>query len=189
VVAPIARDQAPATTPTPTPTSTPRHDDASAPPAAPSALWSQILSSDAKRSLKTFLTKLNPISLTAGLAILEVPADLMEIARTNQREVEQLIASISGKRTTVEYRELGVTRSGPTAPAPGFEAAAPPAAAITDHPVIKRAAELLNARVISVQPRRRTPAPTPAPAASPTIPSATGDESGGEPEPISGDSD
>jgi hypothetical protein len=155
-------------------------------------LWDHVLASDVKRSLKTFLTKLTPVSITPGLAILEVPADLIEIARTSQREVEQLIASISGKRTTVEYREQGVTlglagtpRGGPL---PGFTEAAPPAAAITDHPVVKRAAELFNSRVISVQPRRRTSTPAPAPAASP-IPSAAGDDSGAEPEPTSGDSD
>lgn len=180
-------------------TSTLLTSDPSAKSLVPGALWSQLLASDVKRSLKTLITKLNPISLSPGLAILEVPADLIEIAKTNQRELELLIASISGKRTTIEFREQGVTRAATSAPLPGFTEAAPPAAAITDHPVVKRAAELFNARVISVQPRRRAAAnapastPVPAPTASPTIPSSGpsggSDESGSESEPSSGDND
>lgn len=143
-----------------------------------------MLESDVKRSLKTLLIKLTPVSLTPGLAILEVPADLIEIAKTNQRDIEQLIASISGKRTTIEFREQGVTRAPTSGPLPGFAEAAPPAAAITDHPVVKRAAELFNARVVSVQPRRRSIA-APAPAA----PSPTMQESASETQTESGDPD
>lgn len=150
-----------------------------------SSVWAKVLGSDVKRSLKTLITKLNPLSLTPGLAILEVPADLIEIARTNQRELELLIASITGKRTTIEFREQGVTRTATKEPLPGFSEAAPPAAAITDHPVVKRAAELFNARVVSVQPRRR-PA-NPAPAAP--VPSPAVQESGAQTETDTGDSD
>lgn len=155
-------DPGPAAAPPPAP----------APGAAPENVWEEARRlSGSTRRLRAILDDLRLISLAEATAVVKT-GTLAALARTAKAEIEDVLSRAAGRRISLAFqsddpaRDPGPTRD-PAPDGPGPAPAAPPAmppvgtpapaADPRQHPLVRRAEELLNARVVRVEARQRPP--------------------------------
>ena len=113
------------------------------------AIWKQVTDRSSGRAQRILLGRVQLESLKDGIAMLAVPASAAEMLAASLEDIGNALGSVTGKRWTVEVREVAEKAT---------EAVRQPQAEMMtnadDNPLVKRAAELFGARVVSVQPRR-----------------------------------
>ncbi len=114
--------------------------------------WSRVLSAAApNRRLRVLLNDCSLVKAEDDVVVLSVSAALLSAVRANEKDLCGLLAVAWDRAVKLELRS-----DTPDA-APEAEQPIVPnetAAAIAEHPVVKRAIELFNAKVIRVQPRK-----------------------------------
>ncbi len=108
----------------------------------------------AKRQVRLVLEEASIVETKGDRLALNVSADLMTAALGAQEEIQLLIGKVWGKGVKVEFAPE-VLRSAPEEAAPVVPSGpAMTVANATEHPLIRRAVELLGAKVVGVYPRR-----------------------------------
>lgn len=113
------------------------------------AFWPRVMQlCSGSRRVKVMLesARLVEVKPAPGRVTLEVAGHLLAAARGLARDIETLAATIAGEPVSFAFQ-----------PAPGSETLAPapePIPNVQEHPLVRQAMELFNARVLSVQPRQ-----------------------------------
>lgn len=88
-----------------------------------------------------------------NLVVLSVSEALLGTAKSNEREICDLLATAWDRAVKLELRaDKPNPQDAPPAPPVDQEAAR---AAISEHPLVKRTIELFGARLVGVQPRKK----------------------------------
>lgn len=120
------------------------------PPASLEELWTRLLTLAApNRRLRTLLDVAAPVSFAEATLAVYIPANTVTSFNSYLAEIEPLAsqAACTPVRIRVEAPQVALTDE-PTAQQ-----------RIAEHPLVKQAMELLNAKVVGVQARVQKPAP------------------------------
>lgn len=114
--------------------------------------WSRVLSAAApNRRLRVLLNDCSLVKAEDDVVVLSVSAALLSAVRAKEKDLCDLLAIAWDRAVKLELRPDGAEASPPVEqPVAPTESAA----AIAEHPVVKRAIELFGAKVIRVQPRK-----------------------------------
>lgn len=95
------------------------------------------------------------MALEPGVAVVEAldPA-MAPVAQSRAPELEAIFARVAGRPLALRVRGVGSART--PAQNAGAPASSAPTASVHEHPVVKRAIEVLGGRVTGVTPRARS---------------------------------
>lgn len=146
-------------TPSPPPLPEPAPELAPEPPPAratgpASDPWATVLSAAApNRRLRVIINDCRLVEVKDDLVVLSVSEALLGTARSNEREICDLLATAWDRAVTLELRsEKPEPDAALVAPGLDQEAAR---AAISEHPLVKRTIELFGAKLVGVQRRKK----------------------------------
>lgn len=106
------------------------------------------------RRLSALLAELRLVALEPGLAIVEATDPAMgPVAQSRAPELEAIFAKVAGRPVALRVRGVGGPRMADQQSVAGPAAA--PAAPVHEHPLVKKAIEVLGGRVTGVTPRAR----------------------------------
>ena len=113
------------------------------------------------RRLNAIVEDLRLVSLSGGAAVVQA-GGLAAMARSAQKEIEDLLTKAAGRKITLTIQTADAARAPAAEGTPGAASTAPAAAAapgtdIRQHPLVKQAEALLGARVVRVEGRTRAP--------------------------------
>lgn len=124
--------------------------------------WAKVVASAAmSQRMRVLVNGCSLVKAEDDLVVLSVSEALLSAARASEKELCTLLASAWDRAVRVELRPAGATADPPPSGATGAvepAAAATPAPAgpILEHPLVKRAMELFNAKLVGVQARKST---------------------------------
>lgn len=105
------------------------------------------------RRLRVIINDCHLVEVRNDLVVLSVSEALLGTARSNEREICDLLATAWDRAVKLELRaDKPAPQDAPPAPPIDQEAAR---AAIAEHPLVKRTIELFGARLVGVQPRKK----------------------------------
>jgi hypothetical protein len=128
-------------------------------PEDPVALWNMVTDACQKQHrMRILVGSLKLVTKDDQKAVLEVTDEMRTAAQSAERDLCTLLSVAWGQELAIELKTASGERVEPVvraAPAAEGQAPSAPAPAIGDHPLIKQAAELFGARIISTQPRKK----------------------------------
>ncbi|MBL8963548.1 MAG: hypothetical protein KF787_06675 [Phycisphaeraceae bacterium] len=154
------------TSPEPRPPAVPGRGDqpveaAVRPSPPPDALsWSEVVARCPSRSLQAVLQGLRAVEYSPERVVLDGPAGLVRTAELRLEEMTRAIRDATGRKTAVTLTATEPPTvaeplsTSPSTASPGRSAPRTlPTSSMSDHPLVRQATELLNARLIRVEPR------------------------------------
>jgi hypothetical protein len=129
-------------------------------PDDPVALWSMVTEACQKQHrMRILVGSLKLVTKDDRRAVLEVTDEMRTAAQSAERDLCTLLSVAWGQNLAIELKTASGenVEPGPRSaqgPTPSHAPAAP-SAPIGDHPLIKQAAELFGAKIISTQPRKK----------------------------------
>jgi len=133
----------------------------------PASVWEAVrTSASASKYTATILGDLTFLGLSAGVARLVGPREIVQAAKTRLADLELLFRKASGGPVKVQIEPVaGEMRSDSPAIETGLDAPAAlatPKASMQEHPLVRKAIDQLGATLIRVQPRIKPPSEPPA---------------------------
>ncbi|CAG1006133.1 hypothetical protein PHYC_03290 [Phycisphaerales bacterium] len=114
--------------------------------------WAKVVATAAmSQRMRVLVNGCSLVKAEEDLVVLCVSEALLSAARASEKELCSLLAGAWDRAVRVELRPASaVEPSGPTPQPPPAEPAGP----IAEHPLVKRAMEQFNAKLVGIQPRK-----------------------------------
>ena len=130
----------------------------------PGAVWDAVrTSASATKYMAAILGDLTFLGLSAGVARLVGPRDVVQAAKSKLADLELLFRQASGGPVKVQVEPMAVeVRADAPAAESGLSVPVTPKVSMQEHPLVRKAIDQLGATLIRVQPRIKPPGEPPA---------------------------
>jgi len=102
--------------------------------------------------MRVLLNDCSLVKVENDLVVVAVSDALLSAAQSSEKELCQLLASAWDKAVRLEFR--GSSAAGVPSQQPEHDPPESTRSPITDHPLVRQAMELFNAKLVGVQPRK-----------------------------------